>query len=554
MRSLLQKIINKSFFIYLVSIFLIVLLIFLTFDGIKSLYFLQDEWLGFGRLQYLGIKKVWIPDGGNHILPLSSIFFYLENKIFGLNQIGYIYTALFLHTLASLGIYTVFRKIFKNNLVGLSAALIFASSFISHQTVSWFGVAHTTILSTIFALISIYSFSRYLSLPKNKTKYLNYCFLALFVSLLSKEDTITLFLFYPLASYIYNKKFMPDVLKRSVVFGIIYLVLRFEFMGSIDPSVHVVGMVRLISIIKNVITFPLVGFSQLFFPNNTIAGMNGWLQRTITWSGLSGVPDGDLTNFFVTTNFNWVSIALSLCLIIFAIAYLFMSKNGNKKKVIQILLLFCLLSFFPYTLIYASEGLESRHFYFPMVGGSVSIACVIYLYSKHFKNLILRFVLLVAFLVYIVNNINLVRNYTKKLAELSYPRIKAVSEIQSLYRNVSKKSIFFITADIPFFLPTNPLPFQQGNGYTMMVLFSNMNNYSELLKRNFLWDLGSQGYYEEGDTGFGFFADEKMFIESFEKSDLKYENIFAGFWVSKEMRLDDRTNEYRKLFEANNYK
>ena len=52
--------------------------VFVTFDGIGSIYFLQDEWMGFGRTIALGFDRIWTQGSANHITLLSSALFYLN--------------------------------------------------------------------------------------------------------------------------------------------------------------------------------------------------------------------------------------------------------------------------------------------------------------------------------------------------------------------------------------------------------------------------------------------------------------------------------------------
>src|SRR3989344_5949416 len=54
------------------------------------------------------------------------------------------------------------------------------------------------------------------------------------------------------------------------------------------------------------------------------------------------------------------------------------------------------------------------------------------------------------------------------------------------------------------------LPFQQGSGYTLMVLYYNSGKIPKsFLKDGFLFEIGSQGYKESDNMGFGFFTDKK---------------------------------------------
>lgn len=545
-----RKILDSNIVFDLCVLLLIIFTVIVTFDGIRSLYFLQDEWMGIGRLQSLGLKKIWTPDGGNHVLIISSLFFYIEYLFFGMNQMGYIYTALILHTISSFFVYKLYSKIFINKIVGVLSAIIFASSFISHQTVSWFGVSHSTILSTIFATGSIYLFWNYLNSQKHKTSNLNFSILMLLASVFSKEDTISLLLFYPLAAYIYDRKYILPTIKRCIVFGITYLFFRFFILGKINPSLGYDNGDHIISILKNTILFPLMGFSQLFVPNNILQSLGNWFFETVSTRTLKGVPSGEIEIFYSTIYFNWITIFMSFFLMLLFLYFLVFRKTSKNQFALKILFFMNIISFFPFALVYGTQGLESRHFYFPRVIAVGTIAFLLSLFWKKSKSLFAKFIIVSGLLINLINNINLVQAYTSKLSEISYPRIKAVSEILSHYHNLPSKTVFFITADYGYWMAENTLPFQQGSGYTLMVLFNKNNIYSKLLDENCLWDFGSQGYCEEGHVGFGFYSDENMLRDDYAKYGLVKENIYSAHWVNKEMRLVDTTDEFRESFET----
>lgn len=545
MKYYIAKIISsKEFLSHLITVGLIILIVLVTFDGIKSVYFLQDEWYGFGRVQYSNLKELFV--GGNHFTPISVAFFYFEYKTFGLNHIGYLYVALVLHVIAAFGVYILATKLFKSKLKGTLASLLFASAYISHHTVTWIGSSYTTIPATIFGTLSLFLFLKFLSTGAGeKLKYLYSSFFVLFLSLLCKEDAIFLFLFYPLATLIYEKKLFKYVIILSIVTGIIYFGLRTFFGGGVG-SLNTIGRYEYsLYILRNLIIFPLSGLTQLFIPNNSLINLSKLSYKFFSNNLFKDLPPAYVNDFIVTTFFNWVNVAFAFVMIIFIGIYTYLNRNTKMKKIFIIFILFCLLAFTPFALVYGVEGLENRHFYFPMVGGSIITSYVFFQLWKYFKYILLKLVLIISLLVYFNNNITLIKNYTQKLAKISYPRIKAVSDIQSMYKKVPPKSIFYITADIAYFIPENPLPFQQGNGYTMMVLFGKQNSYASLFKKDCLWDLGSQGYCKDNDIGFGFFTDKKLFLKAYKENKLKPENAFAGFWYSIEMRLEDKTQQIR---------
>lgn len=546
MQSLVKKIVNKNSVIFVASLSAIALLIYLTFDGIKSLYFLQDEWMTLGSTISLGVKRILTFGTGSHVTILSSAFFYLEYKLFGLNHVEYIYVQLFLHLLASCGVYILNLYIFRNKFSSLLAAMIFASAYISHHVVTWIA-CYSTMLAAIIGIASVFFFSKFLIEVKNRNINIFMCYVFLFLGLLAKEDLIFLFVFYPLAVLLKKKSLFRYVLLNSVLFGVLYTIARFVVSGQTSyENVSDIGN-NFLYVIRNMFTFTFSGFSQLFIPNNIFVFLSKWSLNFIKPVWLNNVSTDIYKFVAIAPFFNLVAIVFTFIILIFIFCYIVSSKNATKKINMIIAITFCFMSFLPFALVYNSTGLEGRHFYFPMVGGASILSFLIVKSFNLLKSPSGKVAIVLVVIAMFINSISMVRTYTKKVAELSYPRIKAATELESIFTNVPQKVLFLVKTDIPFFLPENPLPFQQGSGYTVMVLWHDKNDYSQLLKRRFLWDMGSQGYQEIDGIGFGFFTNEDLFLKEYKENNLEPGNVLSAYWDAKNMQLKDDTANIRNV-------
>ena len=113
-----------------------------------------------------------------------------------------------------------------------------------------------------------------------------------------------------------------------------------------------------------------------------------------------------------------------------------------------------------------------------------------------------------------------------------------MEQTKSLVPELPNKTVFFITSNQDFIVENNPLPFQQGIGYTLMVWYWDMSPVPvEFLLNDHLWDLASQGYKEIDNRGFGYFTEEYKLEETIKD----YDNIEV---VS--LYYDAKTNTLKK--------
>ena len=72
----------------------------------------------------------------------------------------------------------------------------------------------------------------------------------------------------------------------------------------------------------------------------------------------------------------------------------------------------------------------------------------------------------------------------------------------------------YVTSDFDYFYPNNPLPFQEGNGYMLEVLFLDSGKIPyPLVATQFLGGYGTEGYRVVNGKGFGFYYDKDALVK-----------------------------------------
>ena len=175
-------------------------------------YFQQDEWYSFGKHMYLlSLNKISflanLFRGGllGHFGPFTSFFFIPQSKLYRLHFAPYAYLSIFFHIINSLLVYFFVTRLTKNRTIGFLTGIFFATWYISHQAITWISAYASTLGSTLFLLLSLNFFLKYQD-EKSKKKYYYFSLGMLLISVVFKEITAFLFIFFPIWSLINIKK------------------------------------------------------------------------------------------------------------------------------------------------------------------------------------------------------------------------------------------------------------------------------------------------------------------------------------------------------------
>ncbi len=108
-----------------------------------------------GNLLHFFLTEDRIEAATGYYRPITYISFALERMAWGLNPVGYNITNLLLHLLVALTLYQVVALLFSIRGHALTAALIFSLHPITVETVNFHAGGRNTLLSALFALLSL---------------------------------------------------------------------------------------------------------------------------------------------------------------------------------------------------------------------------------------------------------------------------------------------------------------------------------------------------------------------------------------------------------------
>ncbi len=172
-----------------------------------------------------GLKNIFTVFANANYHPLTTLSNLLEFQLFGMKQGAFFAGNLIFHLLNTFLVFRLILLISKQFSIAFITALFFGIHPMHVESVSWLS-ERKDVLYTFFFLLALISYLKYRF--KDKPKYLIYCFLFFFCSLLSKSAAVVL----PLVMVLLDFYFLPkDVIKYwkgkvpffvlSLIFGII---------------------------------------------------------------------------------------------------------------------------------------------------------------------------------------------------------------------------------------------------------------------------------------------------------------------------------------------
>jgi len=488
---------------------LIVVITVLVFSGIRNTFYQQDEWHGYGVFLIKGsgivldnVKNVFdlfFARGrmlNNVLLYLLYSFDLLGVRLFSIFAVTF-------HALNAALLYLLVRRIVRSNLAAFLGSLYFAFNALSQNAVVWMAAATSNLPSTTLILLSIFSF--YEHLKTNRKKWILITFSLTYLSLFFKEQGIFLFLLYPLAGLIFKKQTIGKFAKSFWYFVLfvvalsVYRVSQIVF-GSTSNSLLVSSSDQAywFVLLKRAVIYPTTSFSLSFLPPEPMIAF----ARAMTNIFYPSVAVSQFVLFSQTVVLEQISLVLAAAM--FAILYFLYTKlQKEERKWLLFFVVFMLMSFLPYIVLSKNFAyLESRYYYLSSLAGGVILAFVI-------KKIRIISYLLVGALIFW--HLGYVQQEIKFQIDIAQIRKDIISQISEYENKLSDKNIFIVSSDEDFYALGNKLPFQQGTGYTLMAIFYESGKIpSELLENQFLFEIGSQGYQEVGELGFGFYHDEKQ--------------------------------------------
>lgn len=512
--------------------------------GLWNVFFQQDEWYWFGRsliIQKEGIQGLF-QLAGFHFNPLYSGLFFLFYTFFHLDWLAYAIFSILLHSLNALLVFLLVRKIFKNTVISFLSVVFFTIANTSQQAITWYGASLNVLPAAACGLLSVFFFYDFYENRKKIALIISYAFL--FVGLGFKEDIMSLLLIYALSFMFVKRIKNTKSLLLTIGLGLIYFLIRIVVLkfGPQNPLTHIDSISYIVTIGKNFVLIPLQSLSQIFFSPLMVYNLGHLITQGHESFYLQFIPIHNIDIFIETIFFNIVTVSLTIFFLV-SIGVLSYFNNKKERVTIFILLLFVLISFAPFFLLPKGFGMESRHYYFPVIGGAVMFAYMIVNVWEKLKKKEYKYSFVIFLIIYFIYNFLLDRQQLDTVLVLSKPRIAFVNQIQSVYKNIPNNTLILSEGDV--------LPFQSGFGQMFMVLYDNQYQFNSLLQSNVLWDMGSQGYARVGREGFGYFSDKGLLRVAYDKQVIPLTHVYSFYWDNKKMMLTDTTVNTRKELSNN---
>ena len=518
------------------TIFSFLLISALTYWKLIFHFFEQDEWMGMGHTLALGIGRVVQEGVANAFIfgtsrPIAGLINFIFYSLFGFNTVPLAIFAILVHGLSIFLVFKLIEKISPKSELKIFAALFFAVNLISNQAVSWFSSAAAVPVSTAFLLFSILLFLNFIE--KNRRKSLYFSYLAFYLSFITKEINALFSIFFVFYFFFYKEKSLKRNLSVNFPYILVSVLAIFRYVYFYFLSQTQVGLIitragaGTLSLLANIFSIPISSLSQIFVIPRHIYS----LARS-TSILLHGFDKGDLFN--QTTMSFHLSIVFSLLVILFLI-FLYTRKRILKKN---LLLggLFYVLAILPYTVIQkgGTAFLEGRYYYLAVAGIAIIFAGIKLPKYKPSKAL-----LLAIFFAYIFLHLKSIYTVLDNKVALSMRRKEVVKQLAKVDLKNKRRNIFFAESDEEYL--GQKLPFQQGIGYTLMVIFHEQGAIPGVfLKENYLWNLGSQGYHTFEDYGFGYFYEPNKLEQTIKELESKHYNLVYLKYENQNLKIEKK--------------
>jgi len=531
-------------------LFLLTIVIVLTFWSLPKTFYQQDEWQSLGYFLAQGPEDVLrhtTPLGSisGEGRPLSGIFYLVFLGGFKLDVVPITIFAVSNHLFNTFLVFLLANKISKNKYIGLFAASLFALNSVSHQAVTWIS-AVTTLPTTSLILLSLITYLRFLGSNKKKDLYISFVFGA--ISLFIKETGVFLFISFPIIYFIYRRKAnfkeFFNLHLPLIIYGALFLLTRLTvlFLRTEKVAGFVGGGENFIQlVIFHSVLYPLTSLFQIYIPPLDLYSITPAITK-MQYKFLVGSPLTDLVAQSVTADMISILGAMVILGVLLLISIKSKDKTANKNILFALALFF--LSFLPYAVLNRdSSYLSSRYFYVGAVGAGILFGYIIYFLSN--LNKYSKWIVLPLVFIFLFHHASTIRSDINYQVKLGNERKAVLNGIKTLKPTLDDKTIFYITSDKEYYGPiTNP--FQNGLGYVLQIVYYDSGKVpKEFLSENFLWDLGSQGYRELGNKGFGYFQNIDKMAKKMEKNNLRVDSIHAFFIRSSDTKVLDITSDVR---------
>lgn len=579
----------------LVFIFLIVS-VFTLYRGLFNFYFEADEWFHF--TYYLPLTRqadgflialtstiinAGPLSGGQHVVPIASLIYFLNTKFFGLNYVPYAFMSLLLHAVNSFLIFLFIKlllnkkeELFKNFYAFLGAIFFALAPTPMHAVTGAAPFYGQNILSVTFFLLCIILFK--IAFIKRQIKFIYLSILFLFLSLFTKETSVFLFLLLPFMALIekriFSFKFLGKIFLTSII---IYVVFRFlipnvatlQGKGIQKEKFKDTGTIvsRDLSIYKNLpeevmlrtVTFPIRMTGTLFLPRTTVFSIVQFITPVIVPTIAIGESSAALSFIYGSGNFVVIYL-VSLGILIFCARQIFRfvaQRRREETKALATGLAIILLSALPLVAIIFSFPrwgydfyFDSRFYYNPNVGAAIVFPFLIFgiakFFSKSFNIKSVSIVTSIFFLVWLVNNMYVFGlTLNQFVNRFGTDRKEIINQIKNYLPVLPPKTVFYFETDgLSAFGPV--LPFYTSVPQALAVSYYNKSPLPDSFLTKPLFNGKSQGYFYSQDRGLGYYTSKKDLAEALSSNLFSVDDVYGFYYYAQKVKLKNITPELRK--------
>lgn len=546
------------------AIFVLYIIInYFAFRNLNLTFYQQDEWLGLGQILAEGWKSVTNGFSFWQILfadgrPMTRVFGVLFFGPFAYNSTFLAIYSIGFHIINTFLVFLIAQKLFKKTIPAFVAGLFFALNSVSSQAVTWFGASFGTQPAAFLTIYSIYLFVLFLDIKK--TKYFYWSMVFAIVSLYFKESDVFLFIFFPFIHFFYenNRKKLFEFYKKLylpfIIFIAIFCIFRVSEMLFVqnNPQSILTSQVFanigthdiFLSILYRLILYPLTSLSLIYIPAPVSSVLGFSLFQSYYSSVVVNHPDAVIDTVVIDLIATFFSF-----LILFFIGLIWLKNTQIRKTLIFSLTLF-ILSIIPYIVLAKGYAyLEPRYYYITNVSAALLLGSfLLYLMkSKFFAKKFVLAILSIFIVLCLYFNVVVIREGIHEQMFLATERRSYLQQLITYLPTLTNNTnVFYITGNTPWLVDGNKTPFQNGFGYTLMVLYFKSGKVSdELLSNGYLWMLGAQGYQKIDEKAFGFYDYYNNLKNSVSNNKIPLSDVHAYYYNSQTRVLSDISKKIR---------
>jgi len=483
--------------------------------------------------------------------PLTRVLGYIFYRLFSLDSLPLAIYSIFLHFINTVLVYFIVVKLIKNKLYALLGSLYFAVADVAHQTVTWFGASFGAQPASVLIFMSIVIFLSFLENKKKLFLYASFFFAV--ISIYFKENGIFLFPLF-IIILLYMRKSFP--IKKhikyytiSISFLCLFVAFRlFEMLATAapyQPSVYINSVSSNIPLIMlaRVILYPLTSFSLSFIAYPIGISLSEWLWK-LYYPFITQRPDV----VFLTAILDLIAIVFTGFLLV--VCY-FIAKKKTLTNAVIFSLFFFILSILPYIAISKVFAyMEPRYYYVSLLSCAIIIAGFFSFIQSKLKRFLKIFVLIFLFiyLLYLRYNIGIIRSDIAVQVDLANERRSFMHQLYSYLPTLrDNTNVFLFIGSKPYVVDNNFTPFQNGFGYTLMVLYYKSGKIPHLLPTTqYLWDLGEEGIKTIHGNTFGYFNNLQDMKRELGKRHIDVAFVHAFYYDFNTKKLSDITQQTEK--------